>query len=113
MDDPDRQKYTQFLIARRLDTAFYEMRVAQRLLGVAVVDRLNDGLSAIYTFYDPTESARSLGAFAILWEVEEARRLGLTWLYLGYWIAESRKMSYKANFRPLEAYRNGHWAELD
>lgn len=113
MDDADAQKYLNFLIGRRIDTTFYEMRAADRLLGVAVVDRLSDGLSAVYTFYDPLEQARSLGTFAILWEVQHARALGLPWLYLGYWIAQSQKMSYKTNFHPLEAYRNGHWADLE
>ncbi|BAU48800.1 arginyl-tRNA-protein transferase [Sulfurifustis variabilis] len=112
MDDPDPQKYLSFLLGRQVDTVFFEMRLAERLLGVAIVDRLNDGLSAVYTFYDPDESARGLGTFAVLWEVEHARRLGLPWVYLGYWIAESPKMAYKANFRPLEVYRNGRWTEL-
>lgn len=112
MDDPDPQKYTNFLIGRQVDTVFYELRAADRLLGVAVVDRLSDGLSAVYTFYEPTEVTRSLGTYAILWEAEQCRRLGLPWLYLGYWIRESTKMAYKANFKPLEAYRNGRWADL-
>lgn len=112
MDDPDPQKYANFLLGRQVDTLFYEMRLANRLLGVAVVDRLSDGLSAVYTFYDPDESTRGLGTFAVLWEVDHARRLGLPWVYLGYWIAESPKMAYKANFRPLEVYRNGRWMEL-
>jgi arginine-tRNA-protein transferase len=112
MDDPDPQKYINFLTGRRVETVFYEMREAGRLLGVAVVDRLNDGLSAVYTFYDPAHAARGLGTFAILWQVEHARALGLAWVYLGYWIAESRKMAYKANFRPIEVYRNGQWLEL-
>lgn len=113
MDDPDPQKYVNFLTGRRVETVFYEMREAGRLLGVAVVDRMNDGLSAVYTFYEPDEIARGLGTYAILWEVEHARALGLPWLYLGYWIAESRKMAYKTNFRPIEAYRNGQWSELE
>lgn len=113
MDDPDPQKYINFLTGRRVETVFYEMREAGRLLGVAAVDRLNDGLSAVYTFYDPSEVARGLGTFAILWQVEHARALGLEWVYLGYWIAESRKMAYKTQFRPIEVYRNGQWIELE
>lgn len=112
MDDPDPQKYINFLTGRRVETVFYEMREAARLLGVAVVDRLNDGLSAVYTFYEPAELARGLGTFAILWQIEHARALRLPWVYLGYWIAESPKMAYKTRFRPIEAYRNGQWAEL-
>ena len=113
MDDPDPQKYISFLTGRRVETVFYEMREAGRLLGVAVVDRLNDGLSAVYTFYEPDAVARGLGTYAILWEIEHARALALPWVYLGYWIAESRKMAYKTNFRPIEVYRNGQWTELD
>ncbi|HEY8553319.1 MAG TPA: arginyltransferase [Burkholderiales bacterium] len=113
MDDPDPQKYMNFLTGRRVETVFYEMREHGTLLGVAVVDRLNDGLSAVYTFYDPDRTTRGLGTFAILWQVEEARRLGLPWVYLGYWIAESPKMAYKTRFRPIEAYRGGQWTELD
>lgn len=113
MDDPDPQKYINFLTGRRVETVFYEMREAGGLLGVAAVDRLNDGLSAVYTFYDPSLAARGLGTFAILWQVEQARALGLEWVYLGYWIAESRKMAYKSKFRPIEVYRNGQWVELE
>jgi len=113
MDDPDSQKYINFLTGRRVETTFFEMREADRLLGVAVIDRLNDGLSAVYTFYDPDETARGLGTFAILWQIEHARALRLPWLYLGYWIAESQKMAYKTNFRPIEVFRNSQWAELE
>jgi leucyl-tRNA---protein transferase len=112
MDDTDPEKYENFLIGRRMDTTFYEMRRFDTLLGVAVVDRLTDGLSAIYTFYDPAYAERGLGTFAVLWQIAHARSRGLPWVYLGYWIGESRKMSYKTRFRPIEAYRNGQWAEL-
>jgi len=113
MDDPDPQKYVNFLMGRQVETVFYEMRRGDELLAVAVVDQLPDGLSAVYTFFDPREHRRSLGTFAILWQVEHARRAGLPWVYLGYWIAESRKMAYKASFQPLEAYRHGRWNDLE
>jgi arginyl-tRNA--protein-N-Asp/Glu arginylyltransferase len=119
MDDPDAAKYLDFLISRRATTRFFEFRgpdpadtAKDRLLCVAVVDVLGDGLSAVYTFFAPELSARGLGTYAVLWEIEHARRLGLTWLYLGYWIEESPKMAYKANFRPIQAYRNGRWEPL-
>jgi leucyl-tRNA---protein transferase len=112
MDDADPQKYETFLIGRRVETVFYEMRERERLLGIAVVDQISDGLSAVYTFYDPAEATRGLGTHAVLWQVELARSLGLPWVYLGYWIDESPKMSYKSKFRPLEAYRNGRWSDL-
>ena len=112
MDDNDPQKYVNFLVSRQVQTTFYEMSAAGRLLGVAVVDHLRDGLSAVYTFFEPEEHARSLGTYAILWQVEQARAADLPWVYLGYWIAESRKMSYKSGFRPLELYRHGQWSEM-
>ena len=83
------------------------------LVAVAVTDRLPTGLSAVYTFFDPRWSAMSPGTYAILWQIREARRLGLRWLYLGFWIADSPKMAYKARFRPLQAYKDGAWKEYD
>jgi arginine-tRNA-protein transferase len=113
MDDPDPQKYVNFLFSRQVQSVFYEMRLDKRLMGVAVVDVLPDALSAMYTFYDPEEKQRALGVHAVLWEIEEARRRGLTWVYLGYLIRECPKMSYKANYRPLEAYLDGRWVLLE
>lgn len=112
MDDPDPQKYRHFLLGSQVDTAFFEMRVDQKLLGVAVVDHLPDAISAVYTFFEPDESARGLGVYALLWEIEYARRTGRNWIYLGYWIKDSPKMAYKTNYRPLEAYRHGRWIAL-
>lgn len=106
-DDP--ATYLDFFLSEWSDTRFFEFRAGERLLALAVVDRLDDALSAVYTFYEPAEPARSLGTLAILRQIEEARRLGLRWLYLGYWIAGCRKMHYKANFHPLELYRDGAW----
>jgi arginine-tRNA-protein transferase len=112
MDDPDPTKYTNFLLSRHVHTVFYEMRLRARLLGVAVVDHLPDGLSAVYTFFDPGEKRRGLGSFAVLWQIERARQLHLPWLYLGYLIRECAKMSYKENFQPLESYVDGQWRPL-
>ncbi len=112
MDDPDPQKYLDFLLSRQIETLFLEIRLQQRLLGVAVVDQLPDGLSAVYTFFDPDEKKRGLGVFAVLWEVTLARQQRLPYVYLGYWIGESTKMDYKRDFQPLEAYRDGRWSRL-
>lgn len=113
MDERDPEKYIKFLVTGHIDTHFYELRLNEGLLAVAAADVLPDGLSAVYTFFDPEESRRSLGVFAILLEIEQTRLLGLPWLYLGYWIKDSPKMNYKRNFRPLEAYRNGRWLLLE
>lgn len=125
MDDPDPQKYVGFLVSHQVQTVFFELRAPirpapeapasghdTRLLGVAVVDVLPDALSAVYTFFDPDVPERGLGVYAVLWQIAEARRRGLPWVYLGYWIAESPKMAYKTNFRPLEALHGGRWRTL-
>ena len=109
MDNPTAGDYLKFLSSSWSDTVFYEMRLQDQLIGVTVADQLHIGLSAVYTYFDPNEEKRSPGSFAILWLIEEARRLGLRWLYLGYYIPGCRKMSYKDRFRPLEAFINGRW----
>jgi len=113
MDSPDPTHYLEFLRADWSNTTFYEFRLRERLVCVAVVDRLDHGLSAVYTFFDPDLAGRSLGTYAILWEIEETRRRNLPWLYLGYWIRECDNMRYKGAFRPLEVFRQGHWIRMD
>lgn len=109
MDDDMQTQYRQFLLTSRVDTRLAEFRDAVgALMMVSVIDVLEDGLSAVYTFYEP-EAAGSLGTWAILWQLEQCRQLGLPWLYLGYWIEESRKMTYKSAFRPHEILRAGRW----
>ena len=83
-----------------------------RMIGACLVDRLGDGLSAVYSFFDPELHRRSLGAHAILWLIERARETGLGYVYLGYWVPESRKMAYKARFRPSEILAGGRWRLL-
>ena len=83
-----------------------------RLLGACLTDRLGDGLSAVYSYFAPGLEKRSLGTFTILWLIERARALGLPYVYLGYWVPESRKMAYKARFRPCEILAGGQWRTL-
>ncbi len=109
MDDPTPEGYRDFLFADGLETLFLEQRLAGRLLGVAVLDVLDDGLSAVYSFFDPAQARRSLGVYAILQGIAECRRRELPWLYLGYWIEACPRMNYKARFRPHQLYREGHW----
>lgn len=113
MENPEPESYVEFLTASWADTVFYEFRAQSRLLAVAVVDHLEDGLSAVYTFFDPDERRRSLGRLAILKQIELARALQLRWLYLGYWIEACQKMSYKTEYRPLEHFRAGEWRRDD
>ena len=109
MYPPSREQFRSFLVSDRHFCEFHEFRLDGRLLAVAVTDRLSNGLSAVYSFFDPEESRRSLGRYAILWQVEEARRTGLPALYLGYWIRNCRKMSYKTEYRPLEMLLRERW----
>jgi len=109
MDNPTPRSYVNFLTCNWANIVFYEFRLHGKLLAVAVVDFLGDSLSAVYTFFDPDYSKRSLGVYAILWEIEESKRLNLEWLYLGYWIKNCKKMSYKTNYYPLEYYHKKQW----
>lgn len=113
MENPSPDEYMGFLTAPWLETLFIEYRLGDRPVMVAVTDMLPNALSAVYTFFDPDETARSLGTFAILHQVELARRWGVPHLYLGYWIAACRKMRYKARFHPLEGCAAGEWRRLE
>jgi arginine-tRNA-protein transferase len=84
-----------------------------RLYAVALTDVLSDGLSMVYSFYDPAQSARSLGTFVILDHIARARRMGLDYVYLGYWVGGSRKMDYKSRFMPQERLGPNGWARVD
>ena len=118
MDTDDPSQYGDFLFGKVGNTRLLEMRLAENhkekgaLLAVAVIDQLEDGFSAVYTFFDPAESRRALGVYAILLEIELARSEGLPYLYLGYYIAESEKMNYKLNYQPLRAFRNRAWEDF-
>lgn len=83
-----------------------------KLIGACLVDRLHDGLSAVYSFFEPAQSERSFGTYMIMRLIERTRAAGLPYLYLGYWISGSRKMAYKANFRPLEGLTSRGWTVL-
>lgn len=89
------------------------MRKNGELVALAAVDTLDDGLSAIYTVFDPALEHRSLGTFAVLWQIRETRRRDLPHLYLGYWIEQCQKMNYKTRFKPTEALQDGQWRSLD
>jgi len=96
-----------------IDTSVIELRDAGGLmLGACLMDRLGDGLSAVYSFFDPGLEGRSLGTWTILWLIERARALQLAHVYLGYWVPESPKMAYKARFRPAEILAGGTWRML-
>lgn len=109
MDQDNEEQYRQFLLQSGVTSLLVELSDAEALRMVSVVDVVADGLSSVYTFFDPDLPHASFGTYNILWQAELCRRLGLPYLYLGYWIAESEKMAYKANFRPLEGLVGGVW----
>lgn len=109
MDMDDRDQYRGFLLQSRVDSALAEFSLNGEVVMVALLDRLMDGLSAVYTFFDPDLESRSLGVFGVLSQLRLAEEMGLPYLYLGYWIGECRKMSYKQDYQPLEYLQDGQW----
>jgi leucyl-tRNA---protein transferase len=101
--------YHGFLVSPWCETRFWELRWGERLIAVAVVDLLPQGLSAVYTFFEPDMAAFSPGKLAVLWQIAEARRRGLDSVYLGFWVQSCRKMHYKDQYRPLDAWDGTLW----
>jgi len=112
MHPATREQYHSFLVKSCSNAHFIEFRKNKELLAVAVTDQLADAYSAVYTFFDPAQHRRSLGVFSILVQIARAQQAQLDYLYLGYWIKQCRKMSYKLQYRPVELLVNGHWTLL-
>ncbi len=106
------EEYINFLRADWSTTMFVEFYIEQTLIAVAVVDVLENGLSAVYTFFDPDFSHFSPGMYGILWQLEHARSAALDYLYLGYWIEECQKMSYKNQYQPLFGFFDHQWQQI-
>lgn len=110
----DARDYRAMIEDSTVETSIFEYRRADdSLIAVALVDILADGLSAVYSFFDPEEDRRGLGTYIVLDLIDEARMLSLPHVYLGYWIGDCRKMSYKMRFQPLEGFRDGQWVSME
>ncbi len=105
-------QYRSFLLSPWSNSVFVSIYDGERLLSVAVTDKQPQGLSAIYTFFEPNEARRSLGSLSILKQIELCREWELPYLYLGYWIKDCDKMSYKTQYRPTELFVNNKWISL-
>jgi len=113
MDEDGHEQYAHFLLQSNVDTRLIEFSDGDAVRMVSIIDVLEDGLSSVYTFYDPDVAGASFGTYNILWQARQCDALDLPYLYLGYWIAESRKMAYKSRFSPIEGLIDGRWQTLD
>lgn len=104
--------YIGFLSCSWTDTMFVEFSIDGELAGIAVVDQLNNALSAVYTFFDPKFASYSLGVYAVLWQIEQAKLQQKEFLYLGFWIKNCQKMAYKSNYHPLQILHDKQWLTL-
>jgi arginine-tRNA-protein transferase len=112
MDQDSREQYRHFLLQSNVDSRLVEFRENGTLRMVSILDELQDGLSSVYTFFDPDVPAASYGTFNILWQIDRCVKQDRPYLYLGYWIAQSRKMAYKIGFQPMQGLIEGHWQPL-
>ena len=107
----DVEQYRNFLCQTNVESVLVEFRENGQLNMVSVIDIVDDGISAVYTFFDATKRA-SYGTYNVLWQIEWAKRLAHPYLYLGYWVKDSQKMAYKQNFQPQQMYLDGEWRSL-
>jgi arginine-tRNA-protein transferase len=108
-DQDEVEQYKNFLCQTNVESVMVEFREDGQLKMVSVIDIVLDGISAVYTFYETRDSHASLGTYNVMWQIEWAKSLHFPYLYLGYWIRDSKKMAYKQNYKPLEMLIDGEW----
>jgi len=113
MKNSSPEQYLEFLTCHWSNTLFVELYYDRQLMAVAITDQQNDSLSALYTYFDPEMAKLSPGVLSILTQIELARQMELSWLYLGFWIAESPKMAYKAQYKPNQIFINDDWVSMN
>jgi arginyl-tRNA--protein-N-Asp/Glu arginylyltransferase len=112
MDNDDHESYQNFLLQSHVDTVLVEFREQGILRMVSVIDLLSDGISSVYTFFEPDLPHSSFGVYNVLWQIDLCHQLELDYVYLGYWIKDSRKMSYKTQYQPAQGLIDGTWQQL-
>ena len=113
MANMTRRDYHNMVATSPVDTTLFEFRTAGgALIAVCLADRMTDGYSAVYSYFEPSLPKRSLGSFVILWLIERAAAESMPYVYLGFWVRESPKMEYKSRFRPIEGFGAGGWRPL-
>lgn len=113
MDNPEPEDFERFLLNPWGETLFVEVRHEKRIIAVAVTDATTDGLSAVYTFFDPNENPRGLGRYCILQQIQLCLSMSFEYLYLGYWVDGCQKMHYKTDFRPQEQFDGQQWCPVE
>ena len=111
--DEDINQYSEFLLQSNIDSRLIQFEHQGHLKMVSFIDIINDGVSAVYTFYDTHDKSRSYGTYSILWLINWCIEKGLDYFYLGYWIKESKKMNYKTHFKPFELFINNEWRSFN
>lgn len=109
MHPATREQYESFILAAPVNSFFIEHRLQDQLIAVSLTDNVEDGWAAIYTFYEPQLAQRSLGTWCILNQIQRLQQEQLPYLYLGYWIKDCRKMSYKDEYQPQQHFNGQHW----
>ena len=108
----EEEQYRQFIIQSHIESYLVEFREGPTLRMVSVIDQVQDGISSVYTFFDPSVERASFGTYGILWQIQYPKETQLPYVYFGYYIEQSRKMSYKLQYQPLEGLVDGKWLAL-